>query len=141
MAKATARAIASGEMADAFLRVSIPARTLGSLIEPAKSVSTKPGDTSVTLKWGPASWRNASVAVRRAFLVAAYTPIDGVLTGTVEQRTLLGHALEYRIRCGATVLRVHAGRGVGHAQGDVVRLLVPPERCAVVPGPVGAGPG
>jgi len=44
---------------------------LGSVIESAKSVWTKPGETLVTRKVSPASWRSASVKVRTAFLVAA----------------------------------------------------------------------
>ena len=57
----------------------------------------------------------------------------GVLTGTVEQSSLLGHAMEYRVRCADTVLRVHTRRGVRHEDGSSVSVTIPPEHCAIVP--------
>ena len=65
-----ARAIAEGSIAMAMAS-SICARIAGSVIEPVRSVRVMPGETPVTRRCGPASWRSPSVIVRTAFLVAA----------------------------------------------------------------------
>src|ERR1700722_1477093 len=70
-AKSMARATASGEIAMPFSRCPAAALARSSVMELARSVATTPGDTSVTRRFGPASCRSASVAVRTAFLVAA----------------------------------------------------------------------
>jgi hypothetical protein len=42
-------------------------------MDSAKSVWTKPGQTTVTRRLSPASWRKPSEMVRTAFFVPAYT--------------------------------------------------------------------
>jgi hypothetical protein len=53
--------------------------TAGFVMESARFVWTNPGETPVTRSLSPASCRKASVIVRTAFLVAAYTAMVGVI--------------------------------------------------------------
>jgi hypothetical protein len=72
MAKAMARATASGGMANSSLLRRICSRTSGLSMESASSVRTKPGDTAVVRSTPSVdSCRSPSMRVRTAFFVAA----------------------------------------------------------------------
>ena len=74
-----ARAIAAGGIPIFSDRSTIWALTPGLVMESARFVWTNPGEMPVTRSLSPASCRNASVIVRTAFFVAAYTAMVGVI--------------------------------------------------------------
>jgi len=65
-----ARAMASGSIASVSRDVASRAFTLGFGTESMKSVRMKPGETVVTRKESPASWRRPSERARTATFVA-----------------------------------------------------------------------
>ncbi len=79
-----------------------------SVMEPSSSVRTKPGEIDV-VRTTPSldSWRNASITVRTAFFVAAYTPWLGTIfrpaVDTVVDEVATALAPEHRHRSGDTV--------------------------------------
>lgn len=71
IAYAMARAIASGGIAMRSRISRVRALARGSVMDSPKSVWTKPGDTEVTRRCSPASWRRPSQITRTAFFVPA----------------------------------------------------------------------